>query len=158
MTRLKNEFVTKVKDIENEDASNFKTCRLRKRLEGRFPQLVFHKPNRGFAREIVYAEKSNYGYVADRALGAVDESDLEMMDDEERDFQDDPDQRKESRKVALKELYSVALELRNNIRDNSKSWYQQWPPVASDLIGENVEKNCFFSTFQFHFVATRVFR
>ena len=32
MTRLKNEFVTKVKDIENKDASNFKTCRLRKRL------------------------------------------------------------------------------------------------------------------------------
>ncbi len=77
-----------------------------------------------------------------------------MMDDE-KDFQDDPDQRKETRKVALKELYSVALELRNNIRDNSKSWYQQWPPVASDLIGE---KNCFSSSFQFHFVATRVFR
>ena len=140
MTRLKNEFVTKVKDIENEDASNFKTCRLRKRLEERFPQLVFHKPNRGFAREIVYAEKSNYSYVAERALGAVDESDLEMTDDENKDFQDDSDQRKESRKVALKELYSVALELRNNIRNNSKSWYQQWPPVASDLIGENVKK------------------
>ena len=33
MTRLKHEFVMKVKNIESEDASNFKTCRLRKRLQ-----------------------------------------------------------------------------------------------------------------------------
>ena len=58
MTRLKHEFVMKVKNIENEDASNFKTCRLQKRLQERFPQLVLHKPHQG--REIVYAEKSNY--------------------------------------------------------------------------------------------------
>ena len=149
MTRLKNEFVTKMKDIENKDASNFKTCCLRDRLEERFPQLVFHKPNRGFAREIVYAEVK-FRYVAERVLGG-DESDLEMMDDEEKDFQDDSDQKKESRKVALKELYSVALELRNNICDNSKSWYQQWSPVASDLIGENVKK--IVSPLHFNFIS-----
>lgn len=44
------------------------------------------------------------------------------------------------KKVALKKLYLVALELRNNIRCNSKLWYQHWPPVASDIASANVKK------------------
>ena len=140
MTRLKHEFVMKVKNIENEDASNFKTCRLRKRLQERFPQLVFHKPHQG--REIVYAEKSNYSFVAERALGAEDQSDLDETDDdeEEEDLLDDSKLRKESQRLTIKDLYLVALELRNNIRSNSESWYEHWPPVASDISGESVRK------------------
>ena len=140
MTRLKHEFVMKVKNIENEDASNSKTCHLRKRLQERFSQLVFHKPHQG--REIVYAEKSNYSFVAERALGAEDQSDLSETDDdeEEKDLLDDSKLRKESQRVTIKDLYLVALELRNNIRSNSESWYKQWPPVASDISSESVRK------------------
>lgn len=78
--------------------SNFKTCHFRKKLEERFPQLVFHKPNRGFAREIVYAAKSNYIHVAERALDTTDESDLETTNDEENVIQCDSKQRKEEKK------------------------------------------------------------
>ena len=111
MTRLKHEFVMKVKNIENEDASiaNFKTCRLRKRLQERFLPLVFHKPHQG--REILYAENSNYSFVAERALGAEDQSDLDETDDneEEEDLQDDSKLRKESQKVTIKDLYLVCI-------------------------------------------------
>lgn len=141
MTRLKKEFVMMVQKVDNEDASNFKTCRLKKRLEERFPQLVFHKPNQRFAREIVYAEKSNYNVVAERALDGEHQSDLDTTDDEEESFLHNSEkQRVDNRRVALRELYLVALELRNNIRSNSESWYQQWPPVACDIIDKNVKK------------------
>lgn len=141
MTRLKKEFVMTVQKVDNEDASNFKTCRLKKRLEERFPQLVFHKPNQRFAREIVYAEKSNYNVVAERALDGEHQSDLDTTDDEEESFLHNSEkQRVDNRRVALRELYLVALELRNKIRSNSESWYQQWPPVACDIIDKNVKK------------------
>ena len=110
-------------------------------LEERFPQLVFHKPNQRFAREIVYAEKSNYNVVAERALDGEHQSDLDTTDDEEESFLHNSEkQRVDNRRVALRELYLVALELRNNIRSNSESWYQQWPPVACDIIDKNVKK------------------
>ena len=71
MSRLKDEFLKRVRAIDNEDASNYKTFRLKKRLQDRFPQLVFHKPRRRFTSEIVYAEDMNQGSSnigADRAF------------------------------------------------------------------------------------------
>ena len=61
-------------------------------------------------------------------------------DEEEEDLLDDSKLRKESQRLTIKDLYLVALELRNNIRSNSESWYEQWPPVASDISGESVRK------------------
>jgi hypothetical protein len=42
MSKLKGEFLKRVKAIDNEDASNYETFRLKKRLQDRFPQLVFY--------------------------------------------------------------------------------------------------------------------
>ena len=41
---LKAEFVKTVRQVENEDASGYRTFRLKERLKDRFPQLVFHTP------------------------------------------------------------------------------------------------------------------
>lgn len=57
-------------------------------------------------------------------------------DDEEGEITEEPIE--DERKVALKDLYSVALELKENIRSSSGSWYEQWPPLASDITSENV--------------------
>ena len=109
----------------------------RKRLQERFPQLVFQKSHQGC--EIVYAQKSNYSFVAERALGAENQSDLDKTDeDEEKNLLDDSKLRNESQMVRIKDLYLVALELRNNICSNSESRYKQWPPVASDISGKKV--------------------
>ena len=65
MNRLKNEFVRIVKDLENEDASNYRTFRLKKRLQERLPQLVFHTPHVRNRSEIVYAEHTSCGNLAE---------------------------------------------------------------------------------------------
>lgn len=55
-SKLREEFVKAVMEIENEDASQYKTIRLKRRLQERFPQLVFHKPKRRYNSEIVFSE------------------------------------------------------------------------------------------------------
>ena len=119
-----------------EDASNYKAFRLKKRLQSRFPQLVFHKPKRKRTSEIVYAEEISEGAVAERVVyyGELSDSD----DDEEGEITKEPIV--DERKIELKDLYSVALELKENIRSSSASWYEQWPPLASDITGENVRQ------------------
>lgn len=41
MSRLRDEFVKTVRNVESEDASSYRTYRLKERLKERFPQLVF---------------------------------------------------------------------------------------------------------------------
>jgi hypothetical protein len=141
MSRLKDEFLKRVRAIDKEDASNYKAFRLKKRLQDRFPQLVFHKPRRRFTSEIVYAEDMSQGAVAERSLNSEEQNDLDKMDDdedEEGEVTEAP--RIDDREITLKELYAVALGLKENIRSASASWYEQWPPLASDITGENVRK------------------
>ncbi len=141
MSRLKDEFVKTVQTIDNQDASNYKTLRLKKRLQDRLPQLVFHKPTRRFTSEIVYAEDMSQGAVAERALHSEEQHDLDRMDDDEDDQEEVKEApRVDDRKITLKELYAVALGLKENIRSSCASWYDQWPPLASDITGENVRK------------------
>jgi hypothetical protein len=83
MRRLKDEFLKRVRAIDKEDASNYKAFRLKKRLQDRFPQLVFHKPRRRFTSEIVYAEDMSHGAVAERSLNSEEQNDLDKMDDDE---------------------------------------------------------------------------
>jgi hypothetical protein len=135
------DFLKRVRAIDKEDASNYKAFRLKKRLQDRFPQLVFHKPRRRFTSEIVYAEDMSQGAVAERSLNSEEQNDLDKMDDdedEEGEVTEAP--RIDDREITLKELYAVALGLKENIRSASASWYEQWPPLASDITGENVRK------------------
>ena len=53
MSRLKEKFIRTVRDIENEDATNNRTYRLKERLQDRYPQLVFHTPKVRNKSEIV---------------------------------------------------------------------------------------------------------
>ena len=81
------------------------------------------------------------GAVAERSLNSEEQNDLDKMDDdedEEGEVTEAP--RIDDREITLKELYAVALGLKENIRSASASWYEQWPPLASDITGENVRK------------------
>ena len=69
MKRLKDEFVKTVRRVENEDASNYRTFRLKERLRQRFPQLVFHTPRVRNKSEIVYVEDLCQDSVAEKCLG-----------------------------------------------------------------------------------------
>ena len=58
---------------------------------------------------------------------------------------------KNQQRMPLRDLYLVALELRENIRKNCASWFNQWPPLASDITGDSVKK--VVSPLLFNFVA-----
>lgn len=143
MNGLKDEFVKIVKDLENEDASNYRTFRLKKRLQERLPQLVFHTPHVRNRSEIVYAEDRSCGNVAEMIFVTEEQSELDEMENEEMDesVQDTPT---ENKKMVpnLKELYSSALTLKENIRQHQESWYENWPPLAADMTGESVKNPC----------------
>jgi hypothetical protein len=142
MSKLKDEFVKTVKNIEGEDATNYRTWRLKERLCERFPQLVFHTPKVRNSSEIVYVEDLSCGTVAEKILTSTEQSDheWEMTEDEEEEGVDIMEEKQIDRRVPLKDLYLVALELRENIRSYHETWYQNWPPVASDITGESVRK------------------
>ena len=65
MRKLKEAFIKTVMEMQNEDASHYKTIRLKQRLLEKFPQLVFHKPKR-YNSEIVFSEDLNQGTVVER--------------------------------------------------------------------------------------------
>ena len=154
MRKLKEVFIKTVMEMENEDASHYKTIRLKRRLQDKFPQFVFHKPKRRYSSEIVFSEDVNQGTVVERALTETDD-----QSDEDTDHEDEIDEAndcmaeriKNQQRMPLRDLYLVALELRENIRKNCASWFNQWPPLASDITGDSVRK--VVSPLLFNFVA-----
>ena len=52
--KLKKEFIKKVQRFENEDASGYRSFRLRRGMRERFSQLMFHRPKMRSKSEIVY--------------------------------------------------------------------------------------------------------
>ena len=135
MSRLKEKFIKTVRDIESEDASNYRSYRLKERLQDRYPQLVFHTPKVRNKSEIVYAEDLDQGNVAESLLKSKEE--MNDSSDEER-FEGDISIDHTS--VALKDIYSVALKLKENIQVHSRSWYENWPPLSTDISSESVKK------------------
>ena len=83
------------------------------------------------------------GTVVERALTETDD-----QGDEDTDHEDKIDEAndcmaeriKNQQRMPLRDLYLVALELRENIRKNCASWFNQWPPLASDITGDSVRK------------------
>ena len=103
-------------------------------MQDRFPQLVFHTPKVRNKSEIVYAEDLDQGNVAESLL----ESKGEISDSDEERFGDDVSMDHTS--VALKDIYSVALKLKENFQIHSKSWHKNWPPLCTDISSESVKK------------------
>ena len=86
MSRLKEKFIRTVRDIENEDATNYRTYRLKERLQDRYPQLVFRTPKVRNKSEILYVEDLDQGNVAESLLESKEE--INDSSDEER-FKED---------------------------------------------------------------------
>ena len=104
MRELRNKFVETVRVIDNEDSSNYKAFRLKRRLRNRFPQLVFYQPRRRFTSEIVFAEDISKGAVAERALNSEGQDDWDKIDSDEDEEEVTVGQRVDDKKIKLKEL------------------------------------------------------
>ena len=141
MKKLKKEFVKSVKRVQNEDAASYRTFRLKERLRKKFPQLVFHRPKVRTKSDIAYSECLSKGSVAESFI----EDDVETsQSSRESDYALDSDDEGQTymipRQLTLQEMYAVSLKLRNNLRDHSSSWYENWPPFASDVNVDSVKK------------------
>ncbi len=101
MNKIKDVFANIVKEEENVDASNYKTSRLKQRLQTKYPQLVFHATKRRNKSEVVYTSQSSC-----------------------TDTDNDVDETGTSKSkaavggVAPKDLYEVALTLRMTLEEN----------------------------------------
>ena len=153
MKKLKKEFVKTVKRVQNEDAASYRTFRLKEKLHKKFPQLVFHRPKVRTKSDIVYSECLSKGSVAESFI----EDDVETsQSSQESDYALDSDDEghtniHDTKTATLQEMYAVSLKLRNNLRDHSSSWYESWPPFASDINVDNVKK--LVSPLLFNFMA-----
>ena len=114
---------------------------------------MFHKPKGKYNSEIVFLEDVNQGTVVERVLPETDD-----QSDEDTDHEDEIDEAndcmaeriKNQQRVPLRDLYLVALGLRENIRKNCASWFNQWPSLASDITGDSIKK--VVSSLLFNFV------
>lgn len=141
MSKLRKEFIKTVRRVENEDALGYRSFRLKKRLRKRFPQLVFHRPKLRSRSEIVYTECLSRASVAESFIDMNEEtsqssleSDSAVQTDGER-YANMNDSR-----ASLKELYTVGMALKSVLQDQPSTWYNNWPPLASDITAENVKK------------------
>ena len=126
-------------------------CRLKERLRERFPNLVFHAPKERNKSEIVFAECLSKGNVAESFLKENNETSQSKIDSS--DEGQNTNQKKlnaDDKKATLKDIYYVTLTLREILRSPTASWYESWPPLASDITGESVKKQV--SPLLFNFV------
>ena len=152
---LKAKFVKIVREVENEDASSYRTSRLKKRLQERFPHLIFHTPSVRGKGEIVYAAELCKEDAAEMILNIKELSDLETTEDEAEASEENHDipvmESSSTSRMPLRDYYIIALELREHIRDYVSPWYKDWPPMASDITGDSVKK--VVSPLLFNFIA-----
>lgn len=93
--------------------------------------------------EIVYVEDLCKGSIAEDILNNEEESDFETTEDEGEESDENVDESvylDSATRLSLTVLYSVAMDLREHIRSYASSWYQNWPPLSSDITGDCVRK------------------
>eukprot|EP00794_Sanderia_malayensis_P000765 gene765-55_t len=144
MKELLKNFIVIVKDTEGEDASNYRASKLKKRLQKKFPQLVFFTPKVRNMSEMVYVE--------DLAAGDLLEENMTMRETEMTDDSDDSDANVDNADRGngaasttgffvneLQTLYNAALIIRKKLKDSPKL-NLPWPPLASDIMFDNAKK------------------
>ena len=130
LSYLLKKFIRCVQKIENTQIS-YQAARLKKRIQKRYPQVVFHGSRTMTRGTLVYADSIVAGNVAD-----------EMMDTDEMDNdseEEDDDVTKSCRpgphhidSCSLQQLFFAALEVKKLLGD-CKGVGSTWPPDSHDL-------------------------
>jgi hypothetical protein len=111
MNKVKEKFVKTVATVESLDASNYSTSRLKKRMQTRFPQLVFQVNQRRNQSEMVYSNAIKPSTVV-AAVGTMDNSQTSSTDAEnDETFGIVKSNKANHPSASLRELYDVALTL-----------------------------------------------
>lgn len=119
MRRIKREFVKIVAEVENEDASDYKTIRLKERMLKVFPQLVFHNPIGKNTSAIVYSTDMEHSKIVDN-VACGESSQTSETEDSENGAEFNRNH-KSKPSTTLQEMYNVAFALRTELKDNKHS-------------------------------------
>jgi hypothetical protein len=120
MNKVKDVFVSTVAEVENVDASNYKTSRLKQRMKTRFPQLAFHATKRKNKSEIVYSDCLKKADVVENVVCA--DTSQSSSTETESDFDKTGGTKSKPANISatLKEFYDVAMTLRMELEEKKK--------------------------------------
>ncbi|KAK6167859.1 hypothetical protein SNE40_021791 [Patella caerulea] len=74
MAKLFDMFIKMAKDIEQVGISNYRAFHLKKRLQSKFPQLLFHSSSKKFKSEMVFVDELTHGDILEKIPSSTDES------------------------------------------------------------------------------------
>ena len=138
LSYLLKKFIICVKDIESIDVP-YQATRLKKRIQDRYPQLVFQPSKTMTLGTLVYADSMTAGDVADihqDMLAVESQSEDESDDDDVNDDDDGLNKSNvnvfEDEASVTRNLYFAALEVRKLLGE-SKGITSKWPPDSHDL-------------------------
>ena len=133
LTRLKELYVNKVRQVENaEEKTEIQSAILKRKLMRWYPSLQFIRPTKRNASEIVCVEE-NKGVLVDN-LGSTSAS---CEEDSERDSDKEVEPKNDDLEVENL-LYMSGQVLKNEIAD-VPGLNKFWPPTASDLKTNSAE-------------------
>jgi hypothetical protein len=133
---LLKKFISCVHAIENVDVP-YQAARLKKRIQKRYPQIVFHSSKTMNKGTLVYIDSMSVGDIADDFMEIHAELDSEDDNDHDDEVNDGSEFSKEKRRTAtsdcsLEQLFHAALEVRKLLSE-SKGVTSDWPPDSHDL-------------------------
>ena len=113
----------------------YQSARLKRRIQARYPQVVFHASKTMAKGTLVYSGHISTGEIADNVL------EFGMADSEEEDDEDEGESNQELRKTAIAphQLFYAAMEVRKMLKESKG--VDGWPPDSSDLTLERATES-----------------
>ena len=128
---------------------SYQAARLKKRIQNRYPQIVFHPSRTMNKGTLVYSDSIAAGEIADEIIdvyqeeyGTEDENDDDLVEESGSIFQADEE-------CSLQELYRVALHIKKLIKESTG--VSSWPPDSHDLTNDMALQT--IPTILFNFIA-----
>uniref|UniRef100_UPI00358F6426 uncharacterized protein n=1 Tax=Myxine glutinosa TaxID=7769 RepID=UPI00358F6426 len=132
LSKLYQLFIKEVRELENTDASSYKTGRLKARLKRSHPVLCFGRPSRQIESDIVFVESLCVEEVVEYVVKGLSSGDSECCEIV------DENQPGGSSSHHLRDMFHAAQILQESI--NNAPNPIEWPPTAADTTLEKAKE------------------
>ena len=148
LSYLLKKFIGIVNEIDGSDVT-YQGARLKKRIQSRYPQVVFHASKTMVKGTLVYSGDIEPGEIADDMLEADRSDSDEEDDDDEAENNVGESLNRNACDIAPHQLFHVAMEIRKMLKESKGA--DGWPPDSNDLTLERATES--IPTKLFNFVA-----
>ena len=141
-------FIELVRDVGG-DTVPYQAARLRKRIESRYPQVVFHASKTMKKGTLVYSGDIETGEIADQMDIDLTNSEDDDDDVDEVQLECNAGERMDRsvRDTTVQELFHVAMEINGMLKKSSG--VDGWPPDSSDLTLDHATESIPVTLFNF---------